>query len=49
MIYGGPQKALVTGRFLGKAIRAGFSRTDGCQIARWSRVAFLFPHHPASP
>lgn len=44
LIYGGPQKALVTGRFAGKTIRAVFSRGDGCQIARWSRVAFLFPH-----
>jgi len=49
LIYGGPQKALVTGRFLGKTIRAVFSRTDGCQITRWSRVAFLFPHRLASP
>jgi len=44
LIYGGPQQALVTGRFAGKTIRAVFSRGDGCQIARWSRVAFLFPH-----
>ena len=49
MIYGGPQQALITGRFSGKAIRAVFSRSDDCQIARWSRVAFLFPHRLASP
>lgn len=47
LIYGGPQQALVTGRFADKTIRAVFSRTDGCQIARWSRVAFLFPHSVA--
>ena len=43
MIYGGPQVALVTGRFRGKQIRATFSRKDGCQLARWNRVGFLFP------
>ncbi len=42
-IYGGPQTALVTGRLRGKLVRAGFSRTDGCEIARWNRVRFLFP------
>jgi hypothetical protein len=42
-IYGGPQKALVTGRFRGRSVRASFNRRDGCQIDRWNRVAFLFP------
>ena len=42
-IYGGPQVALVTGRFRGHTVRAHFSRIDGCEIARWNRVRFLFP------
>jgi hypothetical protein len=42
-IYGGPQDALVTGRFRGKFVRAQFGRKDGCEIARWNRVQFLFP------
>jgi hypothetical protein len=42
-IYGGPQEALVTGRFRGRLVRARFGRKDGCQIARWNRVRFLFP------
>ena len=42
-IYGGPQEALVTGRFRGRLVRAHFGRTDGCEIARWNRVQFLFP------
>ena len=42
-IYGGPQVALVRGTFLGRQIWASFKRTDGCQIARWNRLAFLFP------
>ena len=43
MIYGGPQRALVTGTFRGRAVWARFTRVDGCQIARWKRAAFLFP------
>jgi Subtilisin inhibitor-like len=42
-IYGGPQQALVTGRFRGPIVRARFSRTNGCEIARWNRVRLLFP------
>jgi hypothetical protein len=42
MIYGGPQEALVTGRFRGTFVRAHFSRKDGCELARWNRVGFLF-------
>jgi hypothetical protein len=41
-IYGGPAVALVTGRHRGRRIHARFSRTDGCQISRWQRHAFLF-------
>ena len=42
-IYGGPQVALVRGTFLGRRIWTSFKRNDGCQIARWNRVTFLFP------
>jgi hypothetical protein len=42
-IYGGPQVALVTGTFAGRRVWARFSRRDGCEVARWNRVAFLFP------
>ena len=42
-IYGGPDEALVTGRFRGALIHARFNRRDGCEIGRWNRVAFLFP------
>jgi hypothetical protein len=38
-IYGGPQKARVVGTVSGTRIWATFSRTDGCQIARWSRIS----------
>jgi hypothetical protein len=41
-IYGGPETAHVAGTFKGTAIDASFKRSDGCEIARWSRVQFLF-------
>ena len=41
-IYGGPQSALVTGTFRGRRVRARFNRRDGCEIARWDAVRFLF-------
>lgn len=40
-IYGGPQEALVTGTFRGRRVWARFSRRNGCEIARWNRIAFL--------
>jgi hypothetical protein len=33
--YGGPQVAVVTGWYLGREVHSSFSRTDGCEIARW--------------
>jgi hypothetical protein len=42
MIYGGPQQALVAGTLNGQSVRARFKRTNGCEIARWNRLAFLF-------
>jgi hypothetical protein len=41
-VYGGPEEALVSGTFRGRRVLARFSRTDGCQIRRWDRVAFVF-------
>jgi hypothetical protein len=40
--YGGPQVAVVTGWFEGRAVNATFTRTDGCEIARWQAMAPLF-------
>jgi hypothetical protein len=42
-IYGGPQRARVTGRVDGRAVDARFSRSNGCEIHRWDSVRFLFP------
>lgn len=43
-IYGGPQVARITGTFRGRSVAASFSRVDGCEIARWSRLSpWLLP------
>jgi hypothetical protein len=39
--YGGPQVAVVTGWFLARRVHSRFSRTDGCEIARWRAMAPL--------
>jgi len=41
-IYGGPQVALVAGTYRGTCIWTRFQRRNGCEIARWERLAFLF-------
>jgi hypothetical protein len=41
-IYGGPDVAFVRGTYMGRRVWARFKRNDGCQIARWDRIAFLF-------
>ena len=45
-IYGGPQEALVTGTVRGKRVWVRFKRRNGCEIARWNRLAPLFPVRP---
>jgi hypothetical protein len=52
-IYGGPQEADVRGLFSlvlqdvhlfrGRPVEAHFDRGNGCEIARWDKVQFLFP------
>ncbi|MDQ0851742.1 hypothetical protein QFZ65_003680 [Arthrobacter sp. B3I9] len=39
--YGGPQVAVVTGWFMARKVHSQFSRTDGCEIARWRAMAPL--------
>jgi hypothetical protein len=40
-VYGGPETATVTGTVDGATVTMTFSRTDGCQIARWRQLAPL--------
>jgi Tol biopolymer transport system component len=42
-VYGGDQFATVSGTYGGRAVRTSFSRVTACEIARWNRLAFLFP------
>jgi hypothetical protein len=41
MIYGGDQKATVTGTFEGRRVDTSFGRADGCEVARWGAVSAL--------
>jgi hypothetical protein len=40
-IYGGPETATVSGTLDGRRIEAQFSRSNGCEIARWDALAPL--------
>jgi len=43
-LYGGPQRARVSGVVAGKRVWTTFTRKDGCEIARWQRLApWLLP------
>jgi hypothetical protein len=43
MIYGGPERATVTGTWNGQKVSAAFSRTNGCEINRWAQMVPLLP------
>jgi hypothetical protein len=42
-IFGGPERARVTGTIGPRRIRRAFSRTDGCKVADWQRAMPLLP------
>jgi hypothetical protein len=43
-IYGGPQVARIVGILDGRKVWARFTRTNGCQIARWDKLSpWLLP------
>ena len=42
-IYGGPQVAIVIGRYNGHLVVSKFSRVNGCEIDRWDKLSALFP------
>ena len=39
MLYGGDQKAQITGTYQGRHVDTKVTRTDGCQVARWERLS----------
>jgi hypothetical protein len=47
-IYGGPQQAVIAGTFRGHRIWTLVKATDGCQIERAKRLAFLLPGFSAA-
>jgi hypothetical protein len=40
-IYGGPEQALITGTHEGKRVWVLLAQRNGCEIARWRKLAFL--------
>jgi hypothetical protein len=42
-LYGGPETATITGRWRGRSLHSSFSRTNGCEIARWTALTGLLP------
>ncbi len=42
-IYGGPQEAVVAGRYGGRRIWIRLGRSNGCEISRFDRLRFLVP------
>ena len=47
-IFGGPERARVTGRIGNRRIDRRLARTDGCRIADYDRVVPLVPRPPRS-
>jgi hypothetical protein len=47
-ISGGPSEARVTGTYFGRRLWVKLTLANGCEIARWQRVAFLLPP-PSAP
>ena len=40
-IFGGPETATISGEVDGKPVDARFSRSNGCEVARWQAVSAL--------
>jgi hypothetical protein len=40
-IYGGPEQALITGTHDGRRVWVVLGQRNGCEIARWKKLAFL--------
>ncbi|GAA1911265.1 SSI family serine proteinase inhibitor [Streptantibioticus ferralitis] len=47
-LYGGPQTARITGTWRGRHVEDTYTRTDGCQAARWQRMEPVLPE-PGRP
>jgi hypothetical protein len=40
-VYGGPEQAVITGKYEGRPVWVLLARRNGCEIARWRKLAFL--------
>jgi Subtilisin inhibitor-like len=40
--FGGPQMASIQGVYRDESVTTRFDRTNGCEISRWNKHAFLF-------
>ncbi|MEU1307335.1 SSI family serine proteinase inhibitor [Streptomyces cinnamoneus] len=49
MLYGGPERAHVSGTWAGRPVNADFNRKDGCETARWNRFSIVFGESKGSP
>jgi hypothetical protein len=42
-VFGGPQRATVSGTYRGEPVRVELSRIDGCRIAQWDSLGAVLP------
>jgi hypothetical protein len=42
-VYGGAQRATISGTWQGQQVRSSFSRVNGCEISRWDLLRGLLP------
>ena len=42
-VYGGAEKATISGTWQGQRVRSSFSRVNGCEISRWNLFRGLLP------
>lgn len=49
MVYGGPDRAHVSGTWAGRPVNADFSKANGCEMARWNRFSTVFGESKGSP
>jgi hypothetical protein len=48
-VYGGPQRAIVSGTVDGRRVWVSLRRRDGCEIDRWRKLSFLLPLSVSGP
>ncbi|RLV01303.1 hypothetical protein CTZ27_12380 [Streptomyces griseocarneus] len=49
MVYGGPERAHVFGKWAGRPVSTQFNRQNGCEIARWNQFSELLVSPESAP